>query len=64
MLCSVIFVTLLDLSCLVVFCRKQQRGRGGHDARMVHVGEQEECTHQETEPALSTVRLTPFYTRY
>ena len=39
-------------------CRKQQGGGGGHDAGVVHAGQQEERPHQTTEPALPAVRQT------
>lgn len=39
----------------VYFSRQQQGGGGGHDAGVVHAGQQEERTHQKTEPALSAV---------
>lgn len=38
-----------------VLSRKQQGRGGGHDAGVVHVGKQEERSHQKTEPALSAV---------
>lgn len=42
---------------MCVVCRQQQGGGGGHDAGVVHAGEQEERAHPTTEPALSAVRL-------
>lgn len=42
---------------MFLFLRKQQGGGGGHDAGVVHAGQQEERPHQETEPALSAVRI-------
>ena len=52
----------VHLSDVSVPCREQQGGGGGHDAGVVHAGQQEERPHQTTEPALPAVRQTHTHT--
>ena len=52
----------IHLSDVSVPCREQQGGGGGHDAGVVHAGQQEERPHQTTEPALPAVRQTHTHT--
>lgn len=40
---------------ICVFFRQQQGGGGSHDAGVVYVGQQEERSHPQTEPALPAV---------